>query len=84
MDGLPIRFRWAAIPPLTFAHTGLDGVFDSPATFWKCFGIHQPDENMDEYAREEAIFDDVSHPTRFNASMHMFSRSARISSHPIS
>ena len=84
LDGLPIRFRWAKIPPLTFEHIGLGGVFDSPATFRKCFGIHQPDENMDEYAQEEALFDDVHHPTRFTASMHMFSQSAHTSSSPIS
>ena len=85
LDGLPVRFRWAKIPPLTFAHIGLDGVCTSPTTFREGFGIQQPEPgNMDEYASEDDIFGDVHHPTRFTASMHMFSQSAHTSSSPIS
>ena len=85
LDGLPVRFRWAKIPPLTFAHVGLGGVCTSPTAFKEAFGIQQPEPgNMDEYANEDDIFADVHHPTRFTASMHMFSQSAHISSSPIS
>ena len=84
LDGLPVRFRWAKIPPLTFAHIGLDGVCVSPDAFKEAFGITQPAGNMDEYAREDDIFAEVHHPTRFTASMHMFSQSAHTSSSPIS
>ena len=85
LDGLPVRFRWAKIPPLTFAHIGLDGVCVSPDAFKEAFGIAQPEPgNMDEYAHEDDIFAGVHHPTRLTASMHMFSQSAHTSSSPIS
>ena len=84
LDGIPVRFRWAKIPQLTFAHIGLDGICTSPTAFKEAFGLAQPAQNMDEYAAEDALFDDVHHPTRFTTSMHMLSQSAHTSSSPLS
>ena len=63
LDGLPVRYRWAKIPPLTFAHINLDGVCVSPSAFKEAFGIAQQEPgNMDEYDNEEDLFADVHHP----------------------
>ena len=84
LDGLPVRYRWAKIPPLTFAHINLDGVCASAHAFKEAFGIAQEPGNMDEYDNEEDLFVGVHHPTRFTASMHIFSPSAHTSSYPMS
>ena len=62
LEGLPVRYRWAKIPPLTFAHINLDGVCASAHAFKEAFGIAQQEPgNMDEYDNEEDLFADVHH-----------------------